>query len=72
MRPNCQKACNSCGELVGTVYAPTPRPGDYFLGIGIVEISGTKDVIMAINCAITGLTLASAPQMQTICYQIAV
>ncbi|UMM43898.1 hypothetical protein L5515_019206 [Caenorhabditis briggsae] len=27
MRPNCQKACNSCGELVGTVYAPTPRPG---------------------------------------------
>ncbi|KAF1749193.1 hypothetical protein GCK72_025660 [Caenorhabditis remanei] len=27
MRPNCQKSCNSCGELVGTVYAPTPRPG---------------------------------------------
>ncbi|CAL2051492.1 unnamed protein product [Caenorhabditis brenneri] len=27
MRPNCQKSCNSCGEIVGTVYAPTPRPG---------------------------------------------
>ncbi|EPB75578.1 shTK domain protein [Ancylostoma ceylanicum] len=27
MRPHCQRSCQSCGEEVDTVFAPTPRKG---------------------------------------------